>query len=52
MWWQKGMAQKRILSGKDSERVIFGIRFQAVLEGQKVMNLVVFKIFLEFWIKI
>ena len=32
--------KKRMLSGKDSERVIFGLSLQAVLEGEKVMNLV------------
>lgn len=29
-----------MLSGKDSERVIFGLSLQAVLESEKLMNLV------------
>ena len=34
------MTQKAILSGKDSERVIYGSSLQVALEGEKVRNLV------------
>lgn len=46
------MTQKRIRSGKASERVIYGSSLQAALEGEKMMNVVgeLFKInFLELW---
>ena len=34
------MTQKRTLSGKASERVIYGSSLQAALEGEKMMNVI------------
>ena len=46
---QRHGTEKRILSGKDSEKVILGLSLQNSFEVHNVMNLLFFSIFLELW---